>query len=64
MPGESAGTFLVGKETPSNSEFIFQDILSHLSSEVLYDYYLKFEPKEFIQLINTLLFRHIRKNWN
>ncbi len=63
MPGEPAGTFLVGKETPSNSELIFQDILSHLTSEVLYDYYFKLEPKEFIQLINTLLFRHIRKNF-
>ena len=62
--GEPEFTFLVGKVTPKDSKFAFNDSIMAIVSKELYHYYTRLEPNEFIKRINKTIYDYIREHLN
>ena len=57
--GEPEFTFLVGKVTPKDSKFSIDDLMTPITSEVLYPYYTKMQRGEFTMRFNKTLYGYI-----
>ena len=56
---EPAFTFLVGKVTPKDCQFSFDDLMTPITSKVLYAYYTKMPGEEFIMKFNKTIYEFV-----
>ena len=61
---EPEGTFLVGKETPEGEKFIFEDMMTPITSKELYPLYMNLPKEEFIPRFNKMLYNYIVNQFN
>ena len=56
---EPAFSFIIGKETPKDSKTTFSDIMTLITSEALYPFYMELPPDEFIERLNKTIYEFV-----
>jgi len=56
---EPAFSFIIGKETPKDSKTTFSDIMTLITSEALYPFYMELPPDEFIERLNKTIYKFV-----